>query len=155
MAYSTTRNKRRRETTAQALARYKRQQRKQHREREARQAYERAALAPGGSKNPLTPSWCSFRKYREIMLSYRQVRYRGTTRIAAYLKGTQPEATSCPMTGGKKQIEVTRERWQGWMNTVSNVQFGSRWYRHPVTAASYEEFCERYVVFEENSKYLD
>ena len=103
----------------------------------------------------MTPKWCSFDQYKEITLSYRQVRYRGTTRIAAYLKGTQPAEMQCAMTGHRKRIELTQEQWRSHMNTVSNVCFGKRWYRHPITSVSYEEFCERYIVIEEHAKYLD
>ena len=91
MAYYRRRNKMKKETTAQALARYKRQQEKQRRQREARQAYERAALAPGGSKNPMTPKWCSFDTYKQIRLHTQQVRYRGTTIWMAYKAGTEPK----------------------------------------------------------------
>ena len=149
------RRKPRKETTAQALARYKRQQEKQRKARADRLAYEQAALAPGGSKNPMTTKWCKFSEYPTISLRSQQVRYRGTTEWVAYLKGTEPKEHSCPMTGHKKRIEVTRDEWQSHMNFVSNVRFGKRWYRHPITAVSYEEFCNRYVLYEDHSKYLD
>ena len=145
----------RKETTAQSLARYKRKQERDRKAREARRIQALQDRSPGGILNPLEPKWCSFEQYSEVTLSYQQVRYRGTTRIAAYLKGTEPAEHSCTMTGHKKRIEVTRDEWQSHMNFVSNVQFGKRWYRHPITSISYEEFCNRYVVFEEHSKYLD
>lgn len=154
MAYSK-RRKARKETTAQALARYKRQQEKQRKAREARQAYERAALAPGGSKNPLTPQWCKFSEYPTISLAHSQVRYRGTTELNAHLKGTEPGEFTCPMQGHCKRVEVTREQHTAWMRCVTNVQFGKRWYRHPITSVSYEEFCNRYHVYERHAKYLD
>ena len=149
------RRKPRKETTAQALARYKRQQEKQRKQREARQAYERAALAPGGSKNPMTPKWCSFDTYKQIRLHTQQVRYRGMTIWMAYKAGTEPPVFKDAMTGYTKQVEVTRDQWQGWMNRVSNVQFGKNWYKHPITSVSYEQFCKVYVVMEEHSAYLD
>ena len=145
----------RKETTTQALARYKRQRIKQEKAREARRIRELEDRMPGGILNPLIPKWCSFDKYSQIMLSYRQVRYGGTTRVAAYLKGNEPAEHSCAMTGHVKRIEVTRDQWLSYMNTVSHVCFGKRWYRHPITCVSYEEFCNRYAVYEEHSKYLD
>ena len=145
----------RKETTAQSLARYKRQKQLEKKAREARRVRELEDRMPGGILNPMEPKWCSFDKYSEIMLAHRQARYRGTTRVAAYLKGTEPAEHSCAMTGHVKRIEVTRDQWRSHMNTVSNVLFGKRWYRHPITSVSYEEFCERYVVYEEHQKYLD
>ena len=154
MGYYKRRSKRK-ETTAQALARYKRQRIKQERAREARRIRELEDRMPGGILNPITPTWCSFDKYSEIMLAHRQERYRGTTRVAAYLKGNEPLEHSCAMTGHRKRIELTRDQWRSYMNTVSNVCFGKRWYRHPITSVPYEEFCSRYAVYEEHSKYLD
>ena len=145
----------RKETTAQSLARYKRQQEKQRKAREARRIRELEDRMPGGILNPMTPTWCKFYEYKMIRLRSQQERYRGTTEWIAYLKGNEPAEHSCAMTGHKKRIEVTREGWQGYMNTVSNVLFGKRWFRHPITSCSYEEFCNRYVIFEEHSKYLD
>ena len=149
------RRKPRKETTAQSLARYKRQQEKQRKARETRAAYERAALVPGGSKNPMTPNWCSFDKYKQIRLQTQQVRYRGTTYWMAYKRGTQPQEFKDAMTGYSKRLEATRDQWQGWMNRVSCVQFGKNWYKHPITSVSYEQFCKAYVVMEEHSAYLD
>ena len=154
MAYHKKR-KPRKETTAQSLARYKRQQERQRKQREARRAYEQAALAPGGLKNPLQPKWCKFSEYPKICLRSQQERYRGRTEWVAYLKGHEPDEHSCAMTGHKKRIEVTRDEWESHMNFVGNVRFGNRWYRHPITSVSYQEFCNRYVVYEEHSKYLD
>jgi len=149
------RRKPRKETTAQQLARYKRQQEKQRKAREARAAYEQAALAPGGSKNPMTPKWCSFDTYKQIRLHSQQLRYRGTTMWMAYKRGTEPAIFKDAMTGYIKRVEVTHDQWQGWMNRVSLVQFGKNWYKHPITTVSYEEFCKVYVVMEEHSAYLD
>ena len=143
------------ETTAQSLARYKRQQEKQRKAREARRIQDKQDRMPGGILNPMTPKWCKFSEYSTIRLRSHQQRYRGTTDIVAYLKGTEPAEHSCAMTGHKKRIEVTRDQWMSHMNTVSNVCFGKRWYRHPITSVSYEEFCNRYVVSEEHQKYLD
>ena len=154
MGYYKRRTKRK-ETTAQSLARYKRQQEKQRKLREARRIREVQDRMPGGILNPMTPKWCSFDKYSEIMLSHQQVRYRGTTRVVAYLKGNEPAERKCAMTGHVKRIDVTHDQWQSYMNTVSNVCFGKRWYRHPITAVSYEEFCSRYAIYEEHQKYLD
>ena len=82
MGYYKRRSKRK-ESTAQALARYKRQRIKQERAREARRIRELEDRMPGGILNPITPTWCSFDKYSEIMLAHRQERYRGTTRVAS------------------------------------------------------------------------
>ena len=145
----------RKETNAQSLARYKRKQEKDRKAREARRIQALQDRMPGGILNPMTPTWCKFYEYKTIRLHSQQVRYRGTTTLVAYLKGTEPLEHSCAMTGHKKCIEVTREEWVSHMNTVPNVLFGKRWYRHPITSCSYEEFCNRYVVYEEHSKYLD
>ena len=150
-----TNRKARKETTAQSLARYKRQQRQGRMKQEAHRLARLENVKPGGILNPMTPTWCSFEKYETIRLSSRQMRYRGCTEWTSYLKGTEPTEYSCAMTGHKKRTELTREQWVSHMNTVSNVMFGKCWYRHPITAVSYEEFCERYVVFEEHQKYLD
>ena len=155
MAYYRRRNKMKKETTAQALARYKRQQEAARKKREARQKLEEAYRAPGGQLNPLTPKWCSFDTYKQIRLHTQQVRYRGTTIWMAYKRGTQPPVFKDAMTGYTKQVEVTRSQWEGWMNRVSLVQFGRRWYKHPITSVSYEQFCKVYVVMEEHSAYLD
>ena len=155
MAYYRRRNKMKKETTAQALARYKRQQEKQRKAREARAAYERAALAPGGSKNPMTPKWCSFDTYKQIRLHTQQVRYRGMTIWMAYKAGTEPKEFKDAMTGHSKLVKITRDQWEGWMNRVGPVKFGKNWYKHPITSVSYEQFCKVYVVMEEHSKYLD
>ena len=154
MGYYKRRTKRK-ETTAQSLARYKRQRIKQEKAREARRIQELKDRMPGGILNPMTPTWCKFYEYKTIHLRSQQQRYRGRTEWVAYLKGTEPAEHKCPMTGHKKHIEVTREEWESHMNTVPNVLFGKRWYRHPITSCSYEEFCKRYVVYEEHQKYLD
>ena len=154
MAYYKRRYKRK-ETTAQSLARYKRQQEAARKKREARQKQEEANRAPGGQLNPLTPKWCSFDTYKQIRLHTKQVRYRGTTMWMAYKRGTQPPVFKNAMTGYTKKVEVTRNQWQGWMNRVSLVQFGKNWYKHPITSISYEQFCKVYVVMEEHSAYLD
>ena len=154
MAYYKRRYKRK-ETTAQSLARYKRKQEKDSKAREARRIQALQDRLPGGILNPMTPKWCKFSEYSTIRLHSHQQRYRGTTAIVAYLKGTEPAEYSCPMTGHKKCIEINRDQWMSHMNTVCNVCFGKRWYRHPITAVSYEEFCNRYVVYEEHQQYLD
>ena len=143
------------ETPAQSLSRYKRQQERQRKAREARRLRDLEDRMPGGILNPMTPKWCKFSEYPKICLRSQQERYRGSTDWVAYLKGTEPAEHKCAMTGHKKRIEVTRDEWESHMNFVSNVRFGKRWYRHPITSVSYEEFCNRYVVFEEHSKYLD
>ena len=143
------------ETTAQSLARYKRQQEKQRKAREARRIQDLQDRSPGGILNPLEPKWCSFDTYKRVCLQHRQVRYRGTTDIVAYLKGTEPAEHSCTMTGHKKRIDFQDHQWAAWISRLSHVQFGKRWYTHPLTTVSYEEFCKRYVVYEEHSKYLD
>ena len=112
-------------------------------------------LAPGGRENPLTPKWCSFDTYKEVYLDYRQVRYRGTTKIVAYLKGTEPAEHSCPMTGHKKKLNFQDHQWAAWISRLGHVQFGKRWYTHPLRTVSFKEFCSRYVVYEEHQKYLD
>ena len=145
----------RKETTAQSLARYKRQQEKQRKAREARRIQDLHDRLPGGILNPLEPKWCSFEQYSEVTLSYRQVRYRGTTRVTAYLKGTEPAEHSCPMTGHRKRIEFYDHQWAAWISRLSNVKFGKKWYEHPVSIVSYKDFCEKYVVYEEHQKYLD
>ena len=149
------RRKPRKETTVQSLARYKRQQQAARKKREAQRKQRELDHAPGGRENPLMPKWCSFEQYSEVTLSYRQVRYRGTTRIAAYLKGTEPAEHSCAMTGHRKRIDFQDHQWAAWISRLSHVQFGKNWYEHPVSIVSYAEFCNRYVVYEEHSKYLD
>ena len=145
----------RKETTAQSLARYKRQQEKQRKAREARRIRELEDRMPGGILNPMTPKWCKFSEYPTISLAHSQVRYRGTTELNAHLKGTEPAEFKCTMQGHCKRVEVTREQHAAWMSRVCNVRFGKRWYRHPITSVSYEEFCNRYHVYERHTKYLD
>ena len=154
MGYYKRRSKRK-ETTAQALARYKRQRIKQEKARETRRIRELEDRMPGGILNPLEPKWCSFKQYSEVTLSYQQIRYQGTTRITAYLKGTEPTEHSCAMTGHRKRIDFQDHQWAAWISRLSHVQFGKRWYTHPITTVSFKEFCERYVVYEEHSAYLD
>ena len=154
MAYSKPRNKRR-ETTAQSLARYKRKQAAWRKRLAQQREQRRLDSLPGGRENPLQPEWCSFAKYKEVTLDYRQVRYRGRTRWVAYLKEDAPVEHSCPQTGYRKQVEFYDHQWAAWISRLSPVQFGRRWYQHPVSIVSYEEFCERYVVYEEHERYLD
>lgn len=154
MAYYKRRYKRK-ETTAQSLARYKRQQAAARKKREAQQRQRELDHAPGGRENPLTPKWCSFEQYSEITLSYQQQRYRGRTRVVAYLKGTEPAEHKCAMTGHKKKLAFHDHQWAAWISRLSHVQFGKNWYSHPLTIVSYAEFCKRYVVYEEHEKYLD
>jgi len=155
MAYYRRRNKMKKETTAQSLARYKRQQAAARKKREAQKRQRALDLAPGGCENPLTPKWCSFEQYSEVTLSYQQVRYRGTTRVVAYLKGTEPAEHSCAMTGHKKRIDFQDHQWAAWISRLNHVRFGKNWYEHPVSIVSYADFCKHYVVFEEHEKYLD
>lgn len=155
MPYYKRRNKMKRETTAQSLARYKRQQARVRKKREAQARQRELDHAPGGRENPLVPRWCSFEKYKEVCLDYRQVRYRGRTRVVAYLKGNEPTEHSCPQTGHRKQIEFADHQWAAWISRLSHVQFGRHWYEHPVSIVSYAEFCARYVVYEEHERYLD
>ena len=145
----------RKETTAQSLARYKRQQEKQRKVREARRIQELQDRSPGGILNPLEPKWCSFDTYKQVCLQHQQTRYRGTTKIVAYIKGTEPAEHTCPMTGYKKKINFYDHQWAAWISRLNHVQFGKRWYTHPLTIVSFKEFCERYVVYEEHQKYLD
>lgn len=154
MAYYTKRTKRK-ETTAQSLARYNRKKREEKRVREARMKVQKDSLLPGGMNNPLTPKWCSFEQYSEVTLSHSQVRYRGTTRIVAYLKGTEPAEHACAMTGHRKRIDFQDHQWAAWISRLNHVRFGKNWYEHPVSIVSYADFCKRYVVFEEHQKYLD
>ena len=154
MGYYKRRN-RRKETTAQSLARYKRKQEKDHKAREARRIQALQDRSPGGILNPLEPKWCSFDTYKRVCLQHQQVRYRGTTEWVAYLKGTEPAEHSCPMTGHKKRIDFQDHQWAAWISRLNHVQFGKRWYTHPLTIVSFEEFCKRYVVYEEHQKYLD
>ena len=149
------RRKPRKETTAQSLARYKRQQTAARKKREAQQRQRVLDHAPGGCENPLTPKWCSFEQYSEVTLSYKQQRYRGRTRVVAYLKGTEPAEHSCAMTGYMKRIDFQDHQWAAWISRLSHVQFGKNWYVHPVSIVPYVQFCERYVVYEEHEKYLD
>ena len=149
------RRKPRKETTAQSLARYKRQQEKQKKQREARLEYERATREPGGSRNPLTPKWIDFNQYPTIQFSYENRRYRGRTSVTAYAKGTEPAERTCLMMGHVKHISITKEAYEQYLHRVNLVQFGKRWYRHPITTVSYEDFCKRYVVIEQLDRYLD
>ena len=155
MAYYRRRNKMKKETTAQSLARYKRQLIKQDKAREARRIQALQDRLPGGILNPLEPKWCSFDTYNRVCLQHRQIRYRGTTEIVAYLKGTEPAEHSCAMTGHKKRIDFQDHQWAAWVSRLNHVQFGKRWYTHPLTTVSFNEFCERYVVYEEHQKYLE
>ena len=154
MAYYKRRNGRK-ETTAQALARYKRQQEKQRKQREARLAFECASLEPGGSRNPLTPKWIDFSQYQTIQFSYENRRYRGRTSVTAYAKGTEPAERVCLMMGHIKHITISKEVYERYLHRINLVQFGKRWYRHPITTVSYEDFCKRYVVIEQLDRYLD
>tara|TARA_R110001592_G_scaffold20661_1_gene83525 strand:- start:196 stop:780 length:585 start_codon:yes stop_codon:yes gene_type:complete len=154
MAYYKQR-KPRKETTAQSLARYKRKQAAVRKKREMEKRQRELDLAPGGRENPLTPKWCSFEKYSRVTLQSRQQRYRGTTSVVAYLKGTEPIEHTCAMTGHRKRINIQDHQWAAWISRLSHVQFGKNWYDHPVSIVSYAEFCNRYVVYEEHSKYLD
>ena len=154
MAYSKRRYKRK-ETTAQSLARLKRKQETYRKKLEAARKQRLIDNAPGGRNDPLVPKWCSFEKYSEVTLEYRQVRYRGRTRITAYLKGTEPVEHSCPQTGYRKQIEFYDHQWAAWISRLGPVQFGQRWYEHPVSIVSYTDFCKRYTVYEEHERYSD
>ena len=145
----------RKETTAQSLARYKRKQEAARKKREMEKRQRELDLAPGGRNNPLTPKWCSFDTYKKVCMQHHQARYRGTTKIVAYLKGTEPAEHSCAMTGHKKRIDFQDHQWTAWISRLNHVQFGKNWYEHPVSIVSYAEFCKRYVVYEEHSKYLD
>ena len=154
MAYSRRRYKRK-ETTQQQLARYKRKQETHRKKIEAERKQRLIDNAPGGRNNPLVPKWCSFEKYSEVTLEYRQQRYRGRTRVVAYLKRNEPAVHSCPMTCHRKKINFYDWQWAAWITRLNHVQFGKTWYEHPITTVSYAEFCQRYVVFEEHEKHLD
>lgn len=154
MAYYKRRNKRKL-TTKQQLARYNRRQEEYRKRLEAQRKAQEEAVKPGGRLNPLTPTWCSFKAYPTISLGYQQRRYRGTTYVDAFRKGTEPAEWSCPMQGHVKLLTPTPEDHRVWMSYVSNVQFGKRYYKHPITIVSYEDFCKEYVVVERFNKYLD
>ena len=154
MAYSKRRNKRKL-TSQQQLARYNRRQEAYRKKMAAQRKAREEAVKPGGRPNPLTPTWCSFKEYTTISLGYNQRRYRGTTYITAFRKGTEPNEWSCPMQGHTKVVQPTPEDHRAWMGYVSNVQFGNRHYKHPITIVSYEDFCKEYVVVERFNRYLD
>ena len=154
MAYYKRRNKRKL-TTQQQLARQRRRQEEYRKRLEAERRAREEAVKPGGRLNPLTPTWCSFKAYPTISLGYQQRRYRGTTYVDAFRKGTEPNEWSCPMQGHTKQVEPTPELHRACMAYVRNVPFGNRHSKHPITIVSYEDFCKEYVVFERFNKYLD
>ena len=154
MSYYKNRNKRKL-TSAQQLARLKRRQERERKQREARRELERQSLEPGGSRNPLTPKWIDFKKYPRVQLSYENRRYRGRTSVTAYAKGTEPAERTCLMMGYTKVIPISKEAYENYLRGVGCVRFGKRWYRHPITTVSYEEFCKRYVVVEHLDRYLD
>ena len=154
MAYYKRRYKRKL-TTQQQLARYKRKQEAYRKKLEMQRKEREEAVKPGGRLNPLTPKWCSFDTYKTISLGHNQRRYRGTTYITAFRKGTEPNEWSCPMQGHTKIVTPTQEDHKAWMSYVGNVQFGKRHYKHPITIVSYEQFCKEYVVVERFNRYLD
>ena len=154
MAYHKRRYKRK-PTTQQLLARQKRKQEAYRKKLEMQRKEREEAVKPGGRLNPLTPKWCSFDTYKTISLGYNQRRYRGTTYITAFRKGTEPNEWSCPMQGHTKIVTPTQEDHKAWMSYVGNVQFGKRHYKHPITIVSYEQFCKEYVVVERFNRYLD
>ena len=154
MAYYKRRYKRK-STTAQQLARQKRKQEAYRQKLEAQRKEAEEARKLGGRLNPMTPTWCSFNTYKTISLGYNQRRYRGTTYITAYRKGTEPKDWSCPMQGHSKLVTPSPEAHKAWMSYVGNVKFGKRHYKHPITIVSYEDFCKEYVVVERFNRYLD
>lgn len=153
MAWTKTYTKRK-ATTAQQLARYKRKQVAARKKQEAASKTRQEAEAPGGALNPLTPKWCDFGKYETIGLTSDQRRYHGTTSITAFKKGTEPAEFHCMMQGHVKKITPTEHDWKCWMSHTNNVQFGKTWYRHPITSVSFEAFCKQYTVVERFNRYL-